>query len=165
MTFGWARRFVLCCPRSPALYVSKEQFIGTWKLISLEFVGSDGEVTYPCGKDAVGIHTWNETGHFATQVGRVGRPSFAVNDLFGAAPEEAISAINRYGAYFGTYAVDENQSTVTHTPIAARWKCSCFSPHRLNTSHRTPPYPYSFLIRPPMHLRVEKPWQYPPLWR
>ncbi len=47
------------------------------------------------------------------------RANFASNDLLGASPEEAASAINTYAAYFGTYAVDEDEGTVTHTPVAA----------------------------------------------
>ena len=99
--------------------MSKEQFIGTWKLVSLEFVGSDGEVSHPFGTNAAGIHTWSESGHFAFQGGSADRAGFASDDPLGASPEEAASAINTYAAYFGTYAVDEDEATVTHTPVAA----------------------------------------------
>lgn len=74
--------------------MSKEQFIGTWKLVSLEFVGSDGEVSHPFGTDAAGIHTWSESGHFAFQGGSADRANFAFNDLLGASPELQ-SAANR----------------------------------------------------------------------
>ncbi len=98
--------------------MSRKQLIGTWKLVSFELETS-GEISYPWGEDAVGIHTWDETGHYAFQGGSVVREKFASDNPFGATSEEASSAFGSYMAYFGTYEVDENKGTVTHNGIGS----------------------------------------------
>ena len=98
--------------------MSREQLIGTWKLVSFELEIS-GETSYPWGEDVVGIHTWDETGHFAFQGGRSARERFASDNPLGSTPEEASSALGSYLAYFGTYDVDENEGTVTHNGIGS----------------------------------------------
>ena len=99
-------------------HLSREQFIGAWKLVSFELEAS-GEISHPWGEDVVGIHTWDETGHFAFQGGRAAREKFASDNPLVSAPEEASSALGSYMAYFGTYEVDENEGTVTHNGIGS----------------------------------------------
>ena len=99
--------------------MSREQLIGTWKLVALEVETSDGEISYPWGEDVVGIHTWDETGHFAIQSGKAERERFASDIPFEATPEEASTAIKTYLAYFGTFEVDEIERTVTHNGIGS----------------------------------------------
>ena len=98
--------------------MSRKQFIGTWKLVSFELETS-GEISYPWGEDVVGIHTWDETGHYAFQGGSAVREKFASDIPFEATPEEASTAIKTYLAYFGTFEVDEIERTVTHNGIGS----------------------------------------------
>jgi Lipocalin-like domain len=45
----------------------KDQVIGTWKLISLEYRRTDGEEFYPMGANAVGWSTYGADGRMAVQ--------------------------------------------------------------------------------------------------
>ena len=67
---------------------------------------------------------YDRTGHMAVQIApdRMRRRfSGPASGLFSGprpTPEEALDAISGYGAYFGTYTVDERAQTVTHKRIA-----------------------------------------------
>ena len=91
-----------------------EQFAGTWKLVSSEFRQADGEVTYPLGRDAVGVIMYDVNGHVSVQIMRSNRPQFASGDQLNGTPAEIRSAFEGFVAYYGAYAVDEEQGTVTH---------------------------------------------------
>jgi len=94
--------------------MGKEQFIGTWKLVSSEFRRSDGGVTYPMGRNASGMLMYDASGHMSAQIIRPGRPAFASGDQLKGTPEEIKSAFEGCVAYFGTYEVNEKKGTVTH---------------------------------------------------
>jgi hypothetical protein len=94
--------------------MGKERFIGTWKLVSSEFRRSDGEVTYPMGRNASGMLMYDASGHMSAQIIRPDRPAFASGDQFKGTPEEIKSAFKGCVSYFGTYEVDEEKGTVTH---------------------------------------------------
>jgi hypothetical protein len=94
--------------------MGKEDLIGTWHLVSSEFRHADGEVTYPIGKDAVGLLIYTTDGHMAVQLMRIDRPAFASDDVFQGTPEEIRAAYEGFTAYFGTYTVDDVAGTVTH---------------------------------------------------
>ena len=94
--------------------MGKEQFIGSWKLVSSEFRRPDGEATYPMGRDAVGIIMYDASGHMSTQIMQPNRPTFASGDHLRGTPEEIKSAFSGYIAYYGTYEVNEEEGTVTH---------------------------------------------------
>ena len=63
----------------------KEQVIGTWKLISLEYHRSDGEVFFPMGPDAVGWITYTADGRMAVQIMKPDRLRFGSNSIENAA--------------------------------------------------------------------------------
>jgi Lipocalin-like domain len=92
----------------------KEQVIGTWKLISLEYRRSDGEVFYPMGPGAVGWITYTADGRMAVQIMKPDRPRFGTSDLLGGTAEEKRSAYEGYIAYLGAYTVDENEGFIVH---------------------------------------------------
>jgi len=94
--------------------MGKEQFIGSWKLISSEFRRSDGQLTYPYGRDAVGILMYDANGHFSAQVMRSDRPAFASGDPFEGTPKEIKSAFEGFIAYYGAYEVNQEKGTLTH---------------------------------------------------
>src|SRR5882672_5916133 len=48
--------------------MGKEDFVGTWHLVSSEFRRADGAVTYPIGKDAVGLLIYTAEGYMAAQL-------------------------------------------------------------------------------------------------
>jgi len=128
--------------------VGNEKFIGSWKLVSSEFRRSDGDISYPLGRDAAGLIMYDATGHISAQLMRSNRPRFASSDHFKATPEEIIPAFQGYLAYYGTYEVNEEEDTVTHhvegSPVP-NWvgvpliRFFEFSGNRLTLS--TPPIP------------------------
>ena len=126
--------------------MGKEQFIGTWKLVSSEFRHSDGQLTYPFGRDAVGIIMYDANEHMSVQVMRPDRPAFASGDYLKGTPMEIKSAFEGFIAYYGVYEVNQKESTVTHHVEGSsfpNWVCSAqrrffeFSGNRLTIS--TPP--------------------------
>jgi len=94
--------------------MGKEQFVGAWKLVSSEFRRSDGEVTYPMGRDTAGMLMYDANGHMSAQVMRSNRPAFASGDQLKGTPEEIKAAFEGCVAYYGTYEINEEEGTVTH---------------------------------------------------
>ena len=94
--------------------MGKEQFIGTWKLVSSEYRRLDGKLAYLKGRDAVGTLMYDASGHMSVQVMRPNRPAFASGDHLKGTPEEIKSAFKGFVAYYGTYEVNEGEGTVTH---------------------------------------------------
>lgn len=94
--------------------MGKEQFVGTWKLVSSEFRRSDGKLTYPYSREAVGILMYDANGHFSAQVMRPNCPAFASGDPFEGTPMEIKSAFEGFIAYYGTYEVNQKEGTLTH---------------------------------------------------
>jgi hypothetical protein len=92
----------------------KDQILGSWKLVSLEFRKQNGEATYPLGKDAVGTIAYTPNGHFDVQVMRADRAKFSSNDFLGGTPDEKRTAFESYIAYFGHYHVHEDQGFLVH---------------------------------------------------
>ncbi len=94
--------------------MGKKQFVGTWKLISFEFRRSDGTVSYPIGQNPAGMIMYDVKGHMSGHVMRRDRTSFVSEDSLQGSAEEMRNAFEGYMAYCGTYAVNEQKSTVEH---------------------------------------------------
>ena len=94
--------------------MGKEQFTGTWKLVSSEFRRSDGQLTYPMGRDAIGIIMYDANGHMSVQIVCPDRPAFASGDHLKGTPMEIKSAFEGFIAYYGAYEVNQEEGTVTH---------------------------------------------------
>jgi hypothetical protein len=85
----------------------KDQIVGTWNLVTLEYRNSSGEPTYPMGRDAVGEIIYGTDGNFAVQVMRSNRSKFSGNDFLGGTADEKKMAFEGYIAYFGRYSMRE----------------------------------------------------------
>jgi hypothetical protein len=94
--------------------LSKNDFVGTWKLVSFDVRDLDGGTTSPFGKDVGGMLIYDVRGNFSVQLMRRGRPSFASGDMQDGTDEELRAAIGGYISYYGTYEVDEAAQTMTH---------------------------------------------------
>ena len=88
--------------------------VGTWKLLSCVGNWSDGRVTHPYGESPSGRLVYDSGGNFAGQIQADQRPLFQSGNLLKGEPEEIKAAFEGYVAYYGTYAVDEETSSVTH---------------------------------------------------
>ena len=98
---------------------ARNQFLGAWRLVSIETIGPKGEVTYPFyGKHPQGMIMYDGSGWMSVQI--VSDPPASVPKdgswagFVGAPAAEKAAAAEGYYAYFGTWDLDASTSTVTH---------------------------------------------------
>ena len=94
--------------------MSKELFIGTWKLISSEMRTSTGEIHFPLGEDCIGNIIFDDAGNFSAQLMRVDRPEFASGDILRGTTEEMTAAYQGYVAFWAKFEVDEEKREFTY---------------------------------------------------
>ncbi len=94
--------------------MSRQQLIGTWKLLSSELV-SDGDPVYPLGKDCQGMLVLDSAGKLHGQLMNPNRARFASADMLRGTPEEILAAYQGYIAYWANYTVDEEKATMSYT--------------------------------------------------
>ncbi len=99
--------------------MSQAQFVGTWKLISMEGHMADGAIIYPYGKHPNGIVTYTAGGWMSAQIFSVDRPPIASGDNGLTTVEEARAIVAGSVGYFGTYTVNEAAQIVTHQVVGA----------------------------------------------
>ncbi|MGH6684262.1 MAG: lipocalin-like domain-containing protein [Pseudolabrys sp.] len=92
---------------------ARDQFVGTWTLVSIYYVHSDGRKIEPFGPNAKGMLVFDAAGHFATQVMSADRPKFASNNRMIGTPEEYKATSHGVVAYFGSYSVNDAAGVVT----------------------------------------------------
>jgi hypothetical protein len=93
------------------------RLVGVWRLVSFERHLPNGAIEYPAGKDAVGRLTYDAGKRMSAQVMQRGRPGGAFEGprlSASATAEDLRRLIAGYTAYYGTYDVDADTSTVTH---------------------------------------------------
>jgi hypothetical protein len=101
---------------------------GTWRLLSYEAHGSDGSVSYPLGRDAVGYIMYTDDGYMSVDMMASGRRSYADGDLRGGTDEEKLAAADSYVSYCGRFEMQDD-SVLHHIEVA-------FFPNRVGTSQR-----------------------------
>ena len=99
---------------APPVSALTDRFVGTWKLASIERRNAVGNVIEPtpaASPERSGYLIYGASGYMAVSIMPVGRKKYA-----GAQPtdDEAKAAITGYAAYFGTFTINEADSTVTH---------------------------------------------------
>jgi hypothetical protein len=92
--------------------LTKEQFVGSWKLVSWENRLPDGGVRHPFGADARGYLFYLENGRMATEIMTAGRPPQSSEDLFAGTTDENAQMMRTFLAYCGRYEVRDD--TVIH---------------------------------------------------
>jgi hypothetical protein len=91
-----------------------KSLVGTWMLLSREDRTRDGAL-HPdasLGSDPIAMLVYDSAGHFAAQFMKRNRSGAAPAAVQGGAPNNS-RAQGGYDAYFGTYAVDDRNGTVT----------------------------------------------------
>ncbi len=111
-----------------AIEMQRSEIIGTWRLLSYEVRASDGSVSFPLGRDAVGFITYTEDGFMSVSMMTSGRRSYADGDFRGGTDEEKLAAADSYVSYCGRYEV-QGDSVLHHVEVA-------FFPNRVGTSPR-----------------------------
>jgi hypothetical protein len=106
---------------SPSTAPLSQVLIGTWELASREDRTPSGELVVEptLGHDPVALLIYDRSGHFAAQFMRRRRESGARQEAVSAAASNNSRARDGYDAYFGTYAVDDADGTVTQTLVGA----------------------------------------------
>jgi hypothetical protein len=91
--------------------------VGVWRLESLELCSSDGQKTFPMGRDAKGYINYTEDGFVSVAIMQQGRRRFGSNDLPGGTMQEQAEAAAGYLSYCGTYEVKQDQ-VIHHIEIS-----------------------------------------------
>jgi hypothetical protein len=92
----------------------RDKFIGTWRLLSIQDPNPTADKP---DKDPVGYIMYDSTGHMAVQImWRPDRPKFKAGSQAQGTPEEIRAAFIGWGAYFGTYEVNEQEGIVIQCP-------------------------------------------------
>jgi len=87
-----------------------EDFIGAWRLVSVETRKEDGSL-HRSGK-RTGYLIYSSEGYMSVAFMKAGRTEFASGDIRGGSVEEKIEAFNGYISYSGRFEVSED--IVTH---------------------------------------------------
>jgi len=91
----------------------KEQLVGTWKLVSVDNVRSDGSKRDVSGPNPKGVVIYTRDGHFALVDTRSDVPRIAPSGSDTRTPEEQKAVVQVSIAYFGTYSVNEAERVIT----------------------------------------------------
>jgi Lipocalin-like domain len=102
-------------------HLTRQQLIGAWRLVSIEFSGQSGPVVDPFYQaDSVGIIVYDSSGWMSVQIAAPQRrawkvPASRLPPAAGAHETQLkAAAFDTYYAYFGTWDYDEATSVVTH---------------------------------------------------
>jgi hypothetical protein len=94
----------------------ENKLVGTWTLVAIDERSAQGERVTPLdyGDQPIGLLIYDTTGHMSVHAMRRGRPRLPSEDVHLAPLDLAKAAFVGYGAYFGTYSVDEQAGLVVH---------------------------------------------------
>jgi len=82
---------------------SRDDFVGTWKLVSIDTRKEDGSL-HRSGK-RTGYIIYSADGYMSVAFMKEGRSEFASGDIRGGTVEEKVEALNGYISYSGRYEV------------------------------------------------------------
>ena len=91
----------------------KEQLLGAWHLVSIDYVQGDGSRSTTFGDGPKGIAFFDSTGHYIITVMRSDRAKYAVNDRTQGTAEENKATAQGTITYFGNYTVSEPDRTIS----------------------------------------------------
>ena len=92
----------------------RENFIGTWNLVAVNFYKQDGTIVKLYGDSPRGLFVYGADGVMSVQIMKEHRPPIPRGQQVEHALEDYHDILIGYIAYFGTYTVDETARTVTH---------------------------------------------------
>src|SRR3712207_5781889 len=86
--------------------LTKEELVGTYRLIYGGIERPDGTVEYPYGEDAVGYLVYLDNDLVSWHIMAANRQPFSDPDLLGGTPEENEEAFRTSNGYFGKYRIE-----------------------------------------------------------
>jgi tetratricopeptide (TPR) repeat protein len=106
--------------------LTREDLIGSWRLVRIEYRGPKGALDDPFyHAQSTGLLTYDASGAMSVQIAAGTRPTLSIpatRPLTAAAiPDERAkaAALDSYYAYFGTWELDAEHSSITHHIISA----------------------------------------------
>lgn len=107
-------------------HISKEQLIGAWRLVSMEYRGAGNASVDPFYQpDSTGLIIYDPSGWMSVHIAGPHRQAWKVpasrQPTSGSPQDSALkaAAFDTYYAYYGTWDLDEGQSVVTHHVVSA----------------------------------------------
>lgn len=88
---------------------SNDRFVGTWRLVSFEYLIPDGHATYPFGHHPRGFLIYSADGHMTMTIASEGYPGLPGDPHTIIPASDAATAKVLYASYAGRYKV-----TATH---------------------------------------------------
>ena len=99
----------------------KDQLVGTWDFVIAEITSADGKKTLPFGDHPKGQIIFTADGHFSQVHVSGGLPRIAGNNRLNGTDADNRAIVQGTLAFFGTYAVDEANKTVTFNIAASTY--------------------------------------------
>jgi hypothetical protein len=91
----------------------KDQLLGAWHLVSIDYVGADGSRSTTFGDNPKGIAFFDATGQYIITVIRSDRTKYAVNDRTQGTADENKATAQGTITYFGTYTVSDSDRIIS----------------------------------------------------
>jgi Lipocalin-like domain len=85
--------------------MSAQDFVGTWRLVSMEARASTGAVSYPLGPDGGGLLFYSADGYMSAVLYRANRARFGTQDIQAGTEAQLADASRTYASYAGPYEV------------------------------------------------------------
>ena len=96
-----------------AKQVMKTEILGSWTLVSVENINSDGTKNLPYDINPKGILFFDEKGNYAIEIYKNERPKIISGDKNKCTLEENASIVQGSNAHFGEYEIDETNKIIT----------------------------------------------------
>jgi hypothetical protein len=110
---------VLSSVDATAQSTAPSRLVGTWQLVLVDNVLSDGSRVHIYGPTPQGLAVFDASGHYSIHILSAGRPKFASNDKAKGTPEEYRAAVQGSNSHYGTYRVSEGDGTVVLHVVGA----------------------------------------------
>lgn len=87
----------------------EQDFVGAWRLLSMEAQSSDGSVTYPLGRDPGGFIIYSSDGYMSVAISGGSRDRFGTEDILAGTEAQLAAAARTYVSYAGPYHVKDGR--------------------------------------------------------
>jgi len=93
--------------------VMRTEIVGSWTLVSVENINSDGTKNLPYDLNPKGILFFDKKGNYAIEIYKNERPHIISGDKNKSTPEENALIVQGSNAHFGAYEIDETNRIIT----------------------------------------------------
>ncbi|MBO9582726.1 MAG: lipocalin-like domain-containing protein [Flavobacterium sp.] len=90
----------------------KTELLGSWTLVSVENINSDGTKNLPYDVNPKGFLFFDEQGNYAIQIYKNDRAKIVSGDKNKCTPEENAAIVQGSNAHFGMYEINEANKTI-----------------------------------------------------